>query len=158
MGADTGSGLDARDWAILTELQRDGRLPVAELGRRTGLSQEDATERLRRLELTGVITGFHASVDPVRVGLPVLAVVRVENPTHRHQQMDRLVADRHEIVECLWLAAESCYLVRVVASSAYHLEELASLLAQVGAAATSVVSSVRLRGRGIDTPVERRYR
>ena len=49
--------LDPTDWAILVELQQDARLPLTELGRRVNLSASATTERLRRLEATGVITG-----------------------------------------------------------------------------------------------------
>jgi Lrp/AsnC family leucine-responsive transcriptional regulator len=155
MGADLGNSLDAKDWAVIAELQRDGRLPVAELGRRVGLGEADVTERVRRLELAGVITGVHARIDPARLGLPLLAIVRVENPTHRHQQIHRLIAERREIVECLWVAAESSYLVRVVASSTHHLEQLAGALSQLGPTTTSVVSATPLHRRGVDRPMQR---
>lgn len=60
--------LDPTDWAILVELQRDGRIPLTELGRRVNLSASAATERLKRLESTGVISGYRADVDLAKVG------------------------------------------------------------------------------------------
>ena len=62
-----GNELDHHDELILSELQSDGRITMAELGRRVGLSQPAVTERVRKLETSGVITGYHAAVDPGRL-------------------------------------------------------------------------------------------
>ena len=61
--------LDATDWSILVEVQRDGRIPLTELGRRVSLSASATTERVERLEAAGVITGYRADVDLAKVGL-----------------------------------------------------------------------------------------
>jgi Lrp/AsnC family leucine-responsive transcriptional regulator len=65
--------LDSTDWAILKELQKDGRLTITELSRRISLGSSATAERVRRLEQTDVIVGYHAKVDLSKVGLPVLA-------------------------------------------------------------------------------------
>jgi len=57
------AGLDAHDTRILAELQADARLSMAELGRRVHLSQPAVTERVRKLEASGVISGYRATVD-----------------------------------------------------------------------------------------------
>jgi DNA-binding HxlR family transcriptional regulator len=61
--------LDKLDHAILATLQDEGRLSLSELGRRIGLSQPAMSERVRRLEDNGVITGYGARIDPSAVGL-----------------------------------------------------------------------------------------
>ena len=66
---------DATDWLLLEELQRDGRLSFNELARRINLSAPAVAERVRRLEQTGVITGYHAHVDPSRAGRTVEALI-----------------------------------------------------------------------------------
>lgn len=154
MAADVANGPDATDWAILAELQREGRLPLAELGRRIGLDQATAADRVRRLESTGVISGFHASVDLPRLGFPVLAMVRLELPVQRPQPLGQLLAERREILECLWIGSENCYLLRIAASSMYHLEEVAAVLAGLGTVTTSIVTTTTLPQRGIDAPVD----
>lgn len=93
--------LDATDWAILDELQRDGRIPFTELARRVGLGASATTERVRRLETLGVITGYRAEVDLGKAGYPVLAVVRLKYPGSRHEPLHRLLGERPEILECL---------------------------------------------------------
>ena len=65
--------LDATDWRILAELQRDGRLSYNRLAQRVNLSSPAVAERVRRLEESGVITGYGARVDAARAGLPLTA-------------------------------------------------------------------------------------
>ena len=69
--------IDAHDTKILAELQADARLSMAELGRRVHLSQPAVTERVRKLEAAGVITGYRATVDLTRLGYGIRAVIRV---------------------------------------------------------------------------------
>ena len=69
--------LDDLDWRILDELQSDGRLSYKELGRRVNLSSPAVAERVRRLEDSGVITGYVAQVDPGRAGYPISAFVEM---------------------------------------------------------------------------------
>src|SRR5215467_7996811 len=69
--------LDETGWRILQELQQNARLSFSELGQRVGLSSPAVTERVRRMEDAGIITGYHAEVDPARLGFPVLAIIRM---------------------------------------------------------------------------------
>ena len=68
---------DAYDAAILGALQNDARITMAQLGRLVHLSQPAVTERVRKLELSGVITGYRAQVNYQRLGYGIRAVVRV---------------------------------------------------------------------------------
>ena len=144
--------LDPTDWAILTELQRDARLPLTELGRRVNLSASAATERLRRLETAGVITGYRAEIDLGKVGYPVLAVVRLKYPGSRHEPLHKLLAERSEILECLRTTGDDCYTLKVAAASMAHLEHTMDELAQCGSTTTNVVYSQTLPYRGPREP------
>ncbi|MGW4726826.1 Lrp/AsnC family transcriptional regulator [Streptomyces sp. S1] len=144
--------LDATDWAILTELQRDGRVAYTELARRVNLSASATKERVRRLEETGVITGYRAEVDPERVGYGVLAVVRLKYPGTRHEPLRRLLGERPEILECLRTTGDDCYVLKVAATSMGHLEELVDALAEFGSTTTNLVFSRTLSLRGPSEP------
>lgn len=144
--------LDATDWAILDELQRDGRVPFTELARRVSLSASATTERVRRLEALGVVTGYRAEVDLGRAGLPVLAVVRLKYPGSRHEPLHRLLGERREILECLRTTGEDCYVLKVAATSMAHLEEVMDELAGFGSTTTSVVYRQTLPYRGPGGP------
>ncbi|UOZ07408.1 MULTISPECIES: Lrp/AsnC family transcriptional regulator [unclassified Amycolatopsis] len=144
--------LDPTDWAILVELQRDARLPLTELGRRVNLSASATTERLRRLEATGVITGYRADIDLGKVGYAVLAVVRLKYPGSRHEPLHKLLAERFEILECVRTTGDDCYTLKVAAASMAHLERTMDELAQFGSTTTSIVYSQTLPYRGPQEP------
>jgi Lrp/AsnC family transcriptional regulator, leucine-responsive regulatory protein len=144
--------LDATDWSILAEVQRDGRIPLTELGRRVSLSASATTERVKRLEAVGIITGYHAAVDLTKVGFAVLAVVRLKYPGSRHQPLHRLLEERSEILECLRTTGDDCYLLKVAATSMAHLEQLIDELAQFGSTTTNLVYSQTLSYRGPQGP------
>ena len=68
--------LDHTDWQLVRRLQENARLSYHELGRQIGLSATAVAERVRRMEQSGVITGYHAQVDPTQVGLPIVAFIQ----------------------------------------------------------------------------------
>jgi Lrp/AsnC family transcriptional regulator, leucine-responsive regulatory protein len=70
--------LDKTDLQILDHLQRDGRLSVVELAKRISLSPTPCTARIRKLEDDGVITGYHAKLDPVHMGQALMVFVTVK--------------------------------------------------------------------------------
>jgi Lrp/AsnC family leucine-responsive transcriptional regulator len=144
--------LDDIDWAVVGQLQQEARLSLSELGRRVKLSPSATTERVRRLEALGVITGYHAAVDLAKAGYPVLAVVRLKYPGNHHQPLRRLLSERREILECLRTTGEDCYTLKVAATSMQHLETLVDQLAGFGSTTTSVVYSQTLPYRGPDRP------
>ncbi len=146
------ANLDQTDWSILAELQRDGRLPLTELGRRVKLSSSATTERVKRLETLGVITGYSVSVDLEKVGYSVLAVIRLKYPGNRHEPLRRLLDERAEILECLRTTGDDCYTMKVVAKSMAHLEQIVNELAQFGSTTTNVVYSETLPYRGPGRP------
>lgn len=144
--------IDDIDWALIRELQADARLSLSELGRRVRLGASATTERVRRLEALGVITGYHAVVDLEKIGYPVLAVVRLKYPGNHHQPLRRLLAERPEVLECLRTTGEDCYTLKVAATSMEHLEKLMDELAGFGSTTTNVVYSQTLPYRGPAKP------
>ncbi|MFF9640138.1 Lrp/AsnC family transcriptional regulator [Kitasatospora aureofaciens] len=142
------ANLDETDWAIIEQLQQEGRISLSELGRRVNLSPSATTERVRNLESLGVITGYHATVDLAKVGYPVLAVVRLKYPGNRHQPLHELLGRRREILECLRTTGDDCYTLKIAATSMEHLETLVDSLAGFGSTTMSVVYSQTLPRRG----------
>ncbi len=91
--------LDRTDWRLLAELQRDGRASYADLARAVAMSPSAVAERVRKLEETGVIAGDRAAVDPERVGLTVMAFVRLRYPTANYKPFHALLDSTPEIIE-----------------------------------------------------------
>src|SRR4051794_19281968 len=140
--------LDQTDWLILLELQRDGRVPLVELARRINLGASATTERVKRLESTGVITGYRAEVDLERVGYPVLAVVRLKQAGSRNDKFHRLLEECAEVLECVRVTGEDCYVLKVAATSMAHLEQVVNDLSFFGDTNTNIVYSQSLPFRG----------
>lgn len=137
------------DWRILTALQRDGRASYAELAREVAMSPSAVADRVRRLEELGVVAGYQAIVDPERVGLQILAFVRLRYPTGNYRPFHALLDVTPEILEAHHVTGEDCFVLKVVARSMRHLEEVTGRIGGLGAVTTSVVYSSPLSGRDI---------
>lgn len=144
--------LDPTDWNILGELQADGRLTMAELGRRISMSPSAAAERVRRLESAGVVTGYTAKVDLSAVGLPLVAVVRIRIEGPRHHDLADAVRARPQVLECLRTTGDDCYLLRVAVQDMIELAAVVDDLGRFGATSTSVVYGQTLPLRGPQAP------
>jgi Lrp/AsnC family leucine-responsive transcriptional regulator len=144
---------DETDWRILDELQRDGRLSFSELGRRVAMSSPAVTERVRRLEEVGVITGYRAVLDPARVGRPIQAIVRVRmTPGRGYDAFDGRLAERKEVLEAHHVTGDDCYLVKVAVPSMADLESVVAFLADWGATTTSLIFSTPIDGVVLGAP------
>ncbi|AVT36980.1 Lrp/AsnC family transcriptional regulator [Plantactinospora sp. BB1] len=147
--------LDATDWRILAEIQRDGRASFAELARLVSMSPSAVTERVRRLEEAGVVAGYRAVLVPERIGLQILAFVRLRYPTGNYRPFHALLDSTPEIVEAHHVTGEDCFVLKVVARSMGHLEQVAGRIAGLGAVTTSVVYSSPLPGRDLTVEATR---
>ncbi|SCD27241.1 transcriptional regulator, AsnC family [Streptomyces sp. BpilaLS-43] len=128
---------------------RGGRAGFAELARTVAMSPDAVTERVRRLEETGVISGYAAVVDPDRLGLPILALVRLRYPNGNDKPFHDLVETTPEIVEAHHVTGDDCFVLKVTARSMRHLEELTGPIGTLGSVTTSVVYSSPLPHRAI---------
>ena len=133
--------LDAKGWQILRELQNEGRLSFAELGRRVGLSTPAAAERVKNLEASGIISGYRAEIDLDKVGLPILAVVRMSAVGDVLTRITAAVRDMPEILECHRATGADSFIMKVAVASVEHLEALIDRLTPFGSTSTSIVLS-----------------
>lgn len=143
----TAYSLDATDWRLLEALQHDGRASYAELARTVAMSPSAVTERVRRLEEAGVITGYSAVIDHDRIGLPILALVRLRYPTGNYKPFHDLLASTPEVLEAHHVTGDDCFVMKVAARSMRHLEETTGRISGLGAVTTSVVYSSPLERR-----------
>jgi Lrp/AsnC family leucine-responsive transcriptional regulator len=144
-----GRRIDETDWRILEELQRDGRVSYSELGRRVALTAPAVAERVRRLEESGVIKGFHADVDPARMGFPITAFVRWTSAGPDCAALGDVARGIPEIVECHRITGETSYILKILARDVGHLEELIDGLTTHGSTITSVALSSPVEHRPV---------
>ena len=117
--------LDKTDRRILAQLQLDGRISTVDLAERIGLSPTSTSERLRRLQREGYVTGFRAMLDPQRVGLGLFVFVEVSLDKTTPDVFERFAAAVRrapEVLECHMVAGGFDYLVktRVADMTAYR--------------------------------------
>jgi len=109
-------GLDRFDQAILRELSHNGRSSVSDLARAIGLSKSPTQARLKRLEAEGIIQGYRAMIDPIRLGLDHVAFVEVKLTDTREAALasfNAAVVQVAEIEEVHMLASHFDYLLKV---------------------------------------------
>lgn len=140
--------LDQINLRLLMELQADGRLGLAELGRRVGMSAPAVAERVQRLERAGVITGYRAELDPRALGFPVAAVVRIRPSPGQLQRIPEIAKETPEVGECFRITGEDCYLMRLHLRSIDDLEDVLDRFTPYGLTTTSIVHSVPVSRRG----------
>ncbi|WP_158865230.1 Lrp/AsnC family transcriptional regulator [Leifsonia sp. AG29] len=143
---------DKVDTAILKLLQSNGRQSIAELARQINMSHSAAAERVRRLEESGVISGYGAHVDPERLGFTILAYLRLRYPSSVYEPLHRLLADIPEVIEAHHVTGDDCFIMKVVATSMMHLEQVSGRIGTLGSVTTSVVYSSPLPPRPLLPP------
>ena len=113
------SALDRYDIAILRELQTDARLSNTELATRIGLSAAPTWRRVKWLEQQGIITGYRAEIDRRKIGLGVLAFVRVDaerNNAEATQSLEDSIRQLPEVVACHYISGAGTFELHVVAT------------------------------------------
>ena len=127
--------IDAIDRAILTHLQKDGRLSNVQLASLVGLSESACLRRVRQLEESGVISGYVMLVNQKNVGKPDNVFVNVTLESQQRgvlETFEKAVAKVPEVMECYLMSGDSDYLLRVVVRDVadcerMHMEQLTAL-------------------------------
>ncbi|MFC7330610.1 Lrp/AsnC family transcriptional regulator [Marinactinospora rubrisoli] len=144
--------LDKLDWQLLAELQADGRLSFNELSRRVRLSAPAVAERVRRLEQSGVITGYHAHVDPAAAGLAVTALVRMSCYGPLCLLRDEAALRRPGILRVDRVTGDACCVLLIAVESMARFEEVIDELSDHGQPSSTMVLSSPVPWRAVGRP------
>jgi Lrp/AsnC family transcriptional regulator, leucine-responsive regulatory protein len=120
--------LDRFDARILSELQREGRLPVVDLAELIGLSPTPCARRVRALESAGIIEGYAAILNPNKVGLEVQAIVHVKLTEHTDEtvaRFEREIALLDEVTNCFATTGAYDFILQVFGKD---LESLSAVI------------------------------
>jgi Lrp/AsnC family leucine-responsive transcriptional regulator len=143
------SQVDETNRRILSELQSDARLSLAELGRRVGLSSPAVAERLQRLEASGVVRAYQADIDPRALGLSLTVIIRVRPAPGQLPNVAELARETAEVVECHRVTGDDWYFMKAHVRDVTHLEEVIDHFVVLGQTTTSIVQSSPVPRRGI---------
>jgi Lrp/AsnC family leucine-responsive transcriptional regulator len=147
MGSTYESLLNPTNRRLLAELEADARVSVAELGRRVGLSAPAVSERIARLERAGVITGYHAALDPRALGYDLAAIVRIRPNSRELRRIPQIAAETPEVVECYRITGEDCFFAKLHLRSIDDLEPLLDRFTPYGQTTTSIIHSAPVARR-----------
>jgi Lrp/AsnC family leucine-responsive transcriptional regulator len=138
--------MDPTGWKILSILQKQARLPFSQIGELVGLTGPAVAQRVKVLEASGMIRGYHAEIDPDAAGLPIHAFIRLQTLPQRYESLIKALETLPEILECHHVTGEDAFIIRVAASTMEALENVIRCLSPFGATATAMILS---------TPVQR---
>jgi Lrp/AsnC family transcriptional regulator, leucine-responsive regulatory protein len=133
--------LDEVNRRLLRELTADPRITMSALARRVGMSAPAVSERVQRLERSGVITGYRADISPAALGLPVTVFVRIRPTAGQLPKIAELARRTPEVSECHRISGEDCFLVKMHAATIEDVEKALDRFLLYGQTITSVVIS-----------------
>ncbi len=145
------SAMDSVDRRIVAELQAAPRLRVAELARRVGLSGPAVSDRLRRLEETGILT-YRAEVSPRALGYAICAIVRISPTGGGLRLIPGIAREVPNVTECYRITGEDCYFLKLYLRSIDDLEPILDLFTPHGRTTTSIIHSAPVPARPLPVP------
>jgi len=141
--------LDETSWAILKALQENARISYAELGKRVGLTSPAVTERVRKMEDAGIISGYHAEINPSALGFSISVVIQLRNNHGRSKEVVGFIQSIPEVSTCYNLTGNDCYMIVASVESTNHLESLLDKISKYGQTTTSIVLSTPVKYKAI---------
>ncbi|HUD61139.1 MAG TPA: Lrp/AsnC family transcriptional regulator [Acetobacteraceae bacterium] len=143
---------DPRNLDLLRLLCDDPRISTSELARRIGMSAPAARERVLRLEDAGIIRGYKVDLDPVALGYPLCAIIRVRPAPGRLPQVAELAHRLPQVSECHRVTGDDCFVLKVHLRGLDQLDELIDQFLAHGQTTTSLVQSTPVPARGLPLP------
>ncbi|MDR0879598.1 MAG: Lrp/AsnC family transcriptional regulator [Clostridioides sp.] len=141
--------MDVTDYRIIEILQGDGRISMKDLGKIVGLTSPAVSERVKRLEESGIIEGYRAMVNPDKLGRVIKAFIHISLASDEY--VDFIEKARHDprIVECHHITGDDCSLLKVIVKDMYELENVIDSIKTVGSTKTSVILSTPIQAKSI---------
>jgi Lrp/AsnC family leucine-responsive transcriptional regulator len=138
--------MDKINQKILTILRQNGRISFTELGKQVHLSAPAVAERVKKLEDTGVITGYSATVNFESMGYPIEAIIQAKVFLGKEANFIKLAKSRSEIIECLNVTGDKAFLIKVIVPSMSKLDALLEEFSDISETTTMVVLSHIVEG------------
>ena len=133
--------LDRIGRKILAALQQNARMPLSRIGQKVGLSAPAVAERVKKLEEAGVITGYHARIDPIALGHSVSAFIHLTTHARHYPTVTSLAADMPQISACHHISGDASFILHVRVGDVSELETVVGRLSPLGQTRTAIVLS-----------------
>lgn len=141
------SRLDSVDRQLLTALKSNSRTSIADLARALNMSAPSVSERLRRLEESGIIQNFTIEVDPKMLGYSLGFYIRIRPLPGQLSKVAALIAEIAEIVECDRITGDDCFIAKAYIREADDLERIIDQLLPYAQTNTSMIQSSPVKRR-----------
>jgi Lrp/AsnC family transcriptional regulator, leucine-responsive regulatory protein len=133
--------MDGVNWQIIALLQDNARISFSEIGRQVGLTPTAVAERVRHLEDARIIRNYRLDVRAEELGYAMTVFIRVAVRPGASGQLAALVTTLPEVLECHRVTGDDSYLMKAVATSVQHLDQLLMKIRPLGQPSTSIVLS-----------------
>ncbi len=130
--------MDSTDYRIIEILQNNGRISMKDLGKTVNMTPPAVTERVRRLEESGIILGYRAVIDPKKLNKNIMSFINVELSPHNYQPFIDYAEKNEKIIECHHVTGGSSIIIKVLAESMIDLKYLIDDIKKIGSTQTTI--------------------
>ena len=142
--------MDDIDRKILTLLQKNARISLKTIAEQTYLSSPAVSARIEKLEKEGVIAGYHAQLDPVKLGYHIIAFINLNVMPEDKPKFYAFAENVPNVLECSCVTGEYSMLMKVAFPSTMELDAFIGQIQQFGKTSTQIVFSTQVGPRGVD--------
>lgn len=141
--------MDDVDRKLIGLLQQNARMPLKSLAEQVFLSSPAVSARIAKLEKEGILRGYHADVDPLKVGYHIMAFINLEMEPVRKPEFYEFARACGNVLECHCITGQYTILLKVVFPSTMELDSFIGKLQKFGKTSTSIVFSTEVETRGV---------
>ena len=142
--------MDDIDRKILKILQDNARTSLKTIAEKTFLSSPAVSARIEKLEKDGIIAGYHALVDPMKLGYHIIAFINLDVVPEDKPKFYTYAAEMPNVLECNCVTGEYSMLMKVAFQSTMELDIFIGQLQKFGKTSTQIVFSTHVGPRGVD--------
>ena len=144
--------MDSLNWKILKCLQQNARQSNAEIGRTVGISSPAVSERIKKMEDSGIIQDYNTSVSPFEVGYQLKAIITLRAFMGMLKPFLEKVKTYPEVLNCYRITGNENFVMEVVLRNQKHLEQLIDQLIVYGETKTQIVLSHVVKNNAVNKP------
>jgi Lrp/AsnC family leucine-responsive transcriptional regulator len=142
--------MDEIDAILISALQQNARVPIKALTQKVFLSSPAISARIEKLEKSGLISGYHASIDPFQLGYYIEAFINLQMSPNQKPEFYPFIRSCPNVVECNCVTGTYSMLIKVISHNTMELDEFIGKLQKFGPTETQIVFSTPVKPRGID--------
>lgn len=141
--------MDNYDLNILRVLQANARITIRELSKQIHLSQPACSERVKKLEASGIIKGYNTQINWEKLGYPIAAIVRITPLPGKLNQVEKIIKTMKNIEWCEKLTGDFSFLIKLHLNSVRQIDDSLFEILQVATTSTSVIKYTVVENRFI---------